>query len=110
MEIPVLIEPVAGNGYRARGVEPFGLSAEGATREEVLAKLQQQLQERLQHGAQLLSLDVAGKDARNPWSEFAGMNPWSEFAGMFKDDPYFDEWQQAIAENRRKIDEDPDSP
>ena len=35
-------------------------------------------------------------------------NPWIEFAGMFKDDPYFDEWQEAIAENRRKADQDPD--
>jgi three-Cys-motif partner protein len=37
-------------------------------------------------------------------------NPWTEFAGMFKDDPYFDEWQQAIAENRRNMDADPDIP
>jgi predicted RNase H-like HicB family nuclease len=101
MEIAVLIEPVAGNGYRARGVESFGLSAEGATREEVLAKLRQQLQERLQDGAQMLSLDVPKPHAGNPWTEFAG---------MFKDDPYFDEWQRAIAENRRKIDADPDIP
>jgi hypothetical protein len=38
------------------------------------------------------------------------MNPWVECEGMFKNDPYFDEWQQAIAENRRKVDEDPDIP
>ncbi len=37
-------------------------------------------------------------------------NPWIEFAGMFKDDPYFEEWPNAIAENRRKIDEDADIP
>lgn len=37
-------------------------------------------------------------------------NPCLDFAGMFKDDPYFDEWQQAIAENRRKIDEAPNIP
>jgi predicted RNase H-like HicB family nuclease len=101
MQIPVLIEPVAGNGYRARGVEPFGLSAEGATREEVLAKLREQLQARLRAGAEVLSLDV---------TEQAAANPWVEFAGMFKDDPYFEEWQQAIAENRRKIEEDPEIP
>jgi predicted RNase H-like HicB family nuclease len=36
MQIPVLVEPIAGDGYRARGTEPFGLSAEGATRAEAL--------------------------------------------------------------------------
>jgi hypothetical protein len=101
MQIPVLLEPVAGNGYRARGVEPFGLSAEGATRAEALEKLREQLQSRLRNGTELVSLEVAALPASNPWVEFAG---------MFKDDPYFEEWQQAIAENRRKMDEDPEIP
>ncbi len=39
MQIPVLVERVKGNGYRARGVEPFAVSAKGSTREEALAKL-----------------------------------------------------------------------
>ena len=47
MEIPILIERVANNGYRSRGGEPFALSAEGETREEVMAKLREQLQARL---------------------------------------------------------------
>ena len=50
MQIPILIEEVPGNGYRSRGGEPFALSAEGATREEVLAKLQEQLQARMKAG------------------------------------------------------------
>src|SRR5262249_53761485 len=33
MQIPVVIERVDGNGYRARGVDPLSLSAEGATRD-----------------------------------------------------------------------------
>ncbi len=101
MQIPILIEPVAGRGFRSRGGELFALSAEGATRAEVLAKLYEQLQVRLRDGAELLSLDAA---------EPAALSPWVECAGMFKDDPYFDEWQQAIAENRRKIDENPEIP
>ncbi len=47
MQIPILIEPVAGNGFRSRGGEPFDLSAEGITPEEVRAKLHEQLQARL---------------------------------------------------------------
>src|SRR5207248_2597981 len=50
VQIPVLIEPVAGNGYRARGAELFSLSAEGATREEALAKLREQLEARMKAG------------------------------------------------------------
>jgi hypothetical protein len=65
-----------------------------------LTKLREQLQERLENGAELLSLQVSGPSS----------NPWHEFAGMFKDDPYFDEWQQAIAENRRKMEDDPEVP
>ena len=34
MQISVLVEPVAVNGYRANEAEAFGFSAEGATREE----------------------------------------------------------------------------
>ena len=28
----------------------------------------------------------------------------------FQDDPFFDEWQQAIADRRREMDADPDVP
>lgn len=31
-------------------------------------------------------------------------HPWMKFAGMFKDDPYWDEFKEAIAEYRREID------
>ena len=101
MQIPILIEPVAGNGFRSRGGEPFALSAQGATRDEVLAKLQEQLQARLREGAEAVTLDLV---------QTPPAGPWVEFAGMFKDDPYFDAWQDAIAENRRKADEVPEIP
>ena len=99
MQIPILIEPVVGNGFRSRGGEPFNLSAEGSTQEEVKAKLQEQLQTKLRSGAAIVTLQVTEQPAANPWIEFAA---------MFKDDPYFEEWQKAIAENRRKVDEDDD--
>ncbi|MFL5328845.1 MAG: hypothetical protein ACJ8C4_08000 [Gemmataceae bacterium] len=96
MQIPILIEPVAGNGYRSCGGEPFSLSAEGATREEVLAKLQEQLRARRQAGAELISLEAGPA------------HPFADFAGVFKDDHYFEEVVEIIAENRRKMDADPD--
>jgi len=99
MQIPVLIEPIAGNGYRASGGEPLALSVEGATEEEALNKLRAQLASRLAGGARLVPLEVPPQG-----------NPWVECAGMFRGDPLFDEWQQAIAENRRRADLDPDVP
>lgn len=98
MQIPVLIEPIAGNGYRARGAEPFALSAEGATQEEALAKLREQLRERLKAGAAIVPLELAPEP-----------HPLAKFAGMFKDDPLIEEWKQSMAEYRKSIDDDPDA-
>jgi predicted RNase H-like HicB family nuclease len=99
MQIPVLIEPVAGNGYRARGIEPFGLSAEGGTREEALRRLRALIQERVNAGAEVALLDLPG-----------GEHPWAPFAGTLRDDPMLDAWIQAMADYRRKVEEDPDIP
>jgi hypothetical protein len=96
MQIPILIEPVNGNGYRSRGGEQFALSAEGATREEVLAKLREQLDARLRNGSEVVSLDVPVEP-----------HPLAQFAGMFKDDPLFESWQKSIAKYRREADADP---
>src|SRR5437868_5067871 len=98
MQIPILIEAVAGNGYRSRGGEPYALSAEGATREEVLAKLQEQLRARIKAGAAIVPLDVPDE-----------AHPLARFVGMFKDDPLIDQWKQAMADYRRKVDEDPEA-
>jgi hypothetical protein len=99
VQIPVLIEPIAGNGYRARGGEPLALTAEGPTREAALAKLKEQLQTRLRNGAEVVPLDVCPEP-----------HPLAEFVGMFKDDPLLDPWKQAMADYRRRIDRNPDLP
>ena len=99
MQIPVLIEPVAGNGYRARGGEPLGLTTEGPTHEAALTRLKEQVQPRLQSGADIVPLEL-----------IAEPHPLAEFVGMFKDDPMLDEWKEAMAQYRRKIDEKPDLP
>jgi len=99
MQIPVLIEPVANNGYRASSGAPIALAAEGPTRDEAMRNLESLLQKRLSNGAEVAVLDVAAPAAKNPWVEHAG---------MFKDDPDFQEVLEIIAENRRKMDADPD--
>ena len=100
MQIPVLIEPVAGNGFRARGSEPFALSADGATRDEALASFREQLRARLRNGAVIVPVDVPMEG-----------HPLAPFAGMFStDDPLVREWIQIMAENRREADQDSELP
>jgi hypothetical protein len=99
MQIPVLLERIAGNGYRARGTEPFALSAKGSTREEALAKLRAKIQTRLKNGTEVVTLEIGPPS-----------HPWMEFAGMFKDDPWIDDWKQSVEEYRRQVDGDPDAP
>lgn len=98
MQIPVLVERVKGNGYRARGSEPFALSARGATREEALAKLRAKIQTRLKNGTEVVGLEI-GQES----------DPWMEFAGMFKDDPWIADWKRSVEEYRQQIDNDPDA-
>jgi hypothetical protein len=99
MQIPILIEPVAGNGYRARGGDPLALTAEGATAEEAIENLRHLLDRRLSGGTCLVPMEVTN-----------GANPWAKMAGMFKDDPLFDDWQASIAEYRQKVEDDPEIP
>lgn len=96
MQIPVVIEPVAGNGFRARGCEPYALTAEGPTREEALHKLQELLHDRLPADAQIVPLELAAPE--HPLARFAGMYP--------PDDPLVQDWLRIMAENRRQADED----
>jgi hypothetical protein len=99
-ETPVLVERLKGNGYRARGKEPFTISAKGATREEALAKLRQKILARLKNGAEVVGLELG-----------AAANPWLEFAGVYStDDPIVQDWKTAMAEYRRKVDEHPELP
>jgi hypothetical protein len=94
MQIPVLVEPVGNNAFRARSGEPVPMTAEGATRDEALQKLRQLVESRLSAGAELTSLEVGPTE-----------HPLLKFAGIFADDPLHEEWLQAMAENRRLDDE-----
>ena len=98
MKIPVLIEPIANDGFRATGGPPFEVTAQGTTPEEALARLREAIDRRMAVGSVLVPLEITTTEE----------NPWIAVAGIFRDDPLFDEWQEAIAEYRRKVDEDED--
>ncbi len=98
MQMPIAIEPVAGNGYRARGGEPLALTAEGATREEAVRKLRELIQDQLARGVQIMSLEI-------PITE----HPLTRFAGTLDpNDPLVQDWLEIMAENRRRAEADPD--
>jgi hypothetical protein len=58
MEIPVLIEPIPGSGYRATGGSPFGFVVEGATPEAALDRLKDAITTKLRNGAIVVTIDV----------------------------------------------------
>jgi hypothetical protein len=96
MEIPVLVEPINNNGFRARSGEPLPLCAEGTTSDEAVKKLHELLQMRLKHGARLTSLMV-GSDKTTA----------VKGGGIYReDDPIVQEWLRIMEENRRKLDEE----
>jgi hypothetical protein len=99
MKIPVLIEPISDERYRATGSEPFVGSVEAETPDAALAKLKQLIDDRIAQGARIAMIDLP-----------SGTNPWLDMAGIFHDDPFFDEWQQAIADYRHERNENPDAP
>jgi hypothetical protein len=99
VQLPVLIERIAGNGYRASGGEPLALTAEGPTREAALAKLKEQVQARLGHHAEVVPMELTPEP-----------HPLAEFAGMFKDDPDFQKVLRTISRNRIKMNIDPKIP
>ncbi|MGP0066850.1 MAG: hypothetical protein ACLQGP_25075 [Isosphaeraceae bacterium] len=100
MEVPVIIEPVAGNGYRATGAGGLsvGLIAEGATAAEAIDRLADQVRMRVNAGAALAELSIAASAA-----------PWRQDAGYLHDDPLYEPWREAMEEYRRQLDEDPEA-
>ena len=100
MELPVIIEPLTGNGYRATGAGglSLGLTAEGATAAEAIDRLAEQVRSRLHAGAKLAELSIP-----------AGATAWKEDAGYLRDDPLFEAWREAMEEHRHQLDDDPDA-
>ena len=100
MDVPVIIEPVTGNGYRATGAGGLsvGLTAEGATAAEAIDRLADQVRVRVNAGAKVAQVNVV-----------AGAAPWTQDAGYLRDDPLYEPWRAAMEEYRRQLDEDPEA-
>jgi hypothetical protein len=75
VELSVLIQQTAGNGYRAWCGEPLAASAEGATREEALSKLRAALEARVR-GVEVVRITVPTVSATPVWPDDQITRDW----------------------------------
>lgn len=95
MVIPVLVEQISGDHFRAVTGEPLSLEVEATTRDEALEKLRQLIDSRMAAGAEIIEIPVRAK-----------ASPLAPFAGLLRDDPLVEPWKQAMAEYRSQRDGD----
>jgi predicted RNase H-like HicB family nuclease len=96
MEIPVLLEPSPDGGFQARSADPLGLTAQGDTPDAALRHLRDLVQSRIASGAILTSIEVP----TTKYESYLG-------AGIYKDEPLFDRWREAIEAYRQEVEDDP---
>ena len=99
MDIPVLLEPANGTGFRATTFAPLHLVAEGNTRDEALDHLRALVQSRLA-GSEIAILQVP----------LVSESPLLKLAGTWRNHPDADEFEKNIREYRRQVDADPNQP
>ncbi len=98
MRIPVLVEPIENNGFRASGLGPDDVVAEGRTDAEALLNLRKAIESRIRAGARLTYVELATEEAT-----------LQQAPGILEPhDPLVQEWKEIMAENRRRDDESPD--
>ncbi|HKI37909.1 MAG TPA: hypothetical protein VKA46_39005 [Gemmataceae bacterium] len=94
MQLPILIEPIGGGGFRARVGEPFALSAEGDSAEAATREVERLIAQRLRSGARLATITVPNGSSSPPPLPF----PADE---LYKTDLSYKALQEAIEEYRR---------
>jgi predicted RNase H-like HicB family nuclease len=97
MEIPVLLEPLPGGGFQARSADLLGLTAQGDTPDSALRHLRDLIETRAASGVILTSIDL-------PTPKY-GPYPG---AGMYKDDPLYERWREAVEAYRQQVEDDTD--
>lgn len=94
MELSVLIQQVSGNGYRASCGVPLVAVAEGATRDEALAKLRADLESRTTAADEIVRMTI------HPKRVFSKEPVWP-------DDQFTRDWLEGIAAARAAADQQP---
>lgn len=94
MQIPILIEKIEKNGYRATAGSLFDFTVEAPTRDEVLHKARTAIAEKIRAGAEVVQLDLP---LDNPWLRQIGIQD--------PNDPFIQDFKAILEENRRAADE-----
>jgi hypothetical protein len=92
MQIPILVESISGDLYRAEAPAPFCVHAEGKSSQEAVENLRAEIVREFSNGKRIMLLEVPLPDE----------NPWVKFAGCMKDEPLLDDWRAAVAEYREE--------
>jgi hypothetical protein len=98
MDIAVVVEKVADNGYQATSYVPAHVVARGRTRQEALDRLSDELRDRLS-SAEVVTLSVPLLD---------DAHPWKAIAGSWCDSPDRADIERNLQEYRQQVDADPD--
>jgi len=99
MNIQVFLQPVNGSGFRAETSSPWNVTAQGATREEALDRVRDQIRAKLADGSEVVSVAVDEPE-----------NPWLKLAGIHSNDPQYQNDLDAVAEYRQQVELDADRP
>lgn len=99
MDIQVFLQPVGGVGFRAETSSPWNVTAHGATREEALERVRDQLRAKLAEGSEVVSVAVDEP-----------VNPWLKLAGVHENDPHYQDYLNAVADYRQQVELDADRP
>jgi predicted RNase H-like HicB family nuclease len=98
MTFQVLVEHRGRRDFSATVLGWPDCSAQGATRQEALDRIQQAMRERLAR-SEIVPMEIhSNLDVPD--------HPWLKYAGMFKDHPLFDEVLGYVEEYRREVDAD----
>jgi hypothetical protein len=98
MDISVVVEKVADNGYQATSYVPAHVVAQGRTRQEALDRLSDELRDRLS-SAEVVTLSVP---------LLGDAHPWKAIAGSWRESPDRSEIERNLQEYRQQVDADPD--
>ena len=94
MELSVLIEPIAGDTFRATSGEPFHETAEGNTREQALERLREQITARVRGGGEVVRLQI-------------NLTPTRQ-TPLWPNDQFTADWLEGIAAARSAANQRPD--
>ena len=98
MDISVIVEKVADNGYQATSYVPAHVVTQGRTRQEALDRMCDQLRSRLS-SAEVVTLSIP---------QLGDAHPWKSIAGSWRESPDRAEIERNLQEYRQQVDADPD--